>query len=168
MSDGAIIYVAILIGFVLLVLAIKFFPFVKSKKEKHVLMYYKLDLQSREITTITYAGLNEETQKLSEFSHELIFLSDVEAFINSKAKLPEKSFLISLNETYSHSLKQALPVLVEENISLIIFLPILISSNRNKYQQKEVQQLNDFIFSEEFKNIFGYTQPNCRTSTTIK
>lgn len=124
-------------------------------------MYYKLDLQRREITTITYAGLNEDTEKLSAFNYELIFLSDVEVFISSNAKLPEKSFLISLNETYSRSLKQALPVLIEENISLIIFLPVLISSNHNKYQQKEVQQLNDFIFSGEFKNIFSYTQPNC-------
>lgn len=161
MSDSAIIYIAILIGFLLLVLAIKFFPFVKSKKEKHVLMYYKLDLQRREITTITYAVLNEDTEKLSAFNYELIFLSDVEVFISSNAKLPEKSFLISLNETYSRSLKLALPVLIKENISLIICLPILISPTTTKYQQKEVQQLNEFIFSEEFKNIFSYTQPNC-------
>lgn len=161
MSDSAIIYIAILIGFLLLVLAIKFFPFVKSKNEKHVLMYYKLDLQRREITTITYAGLNEDTEKLSAFNYELIFLSDVEVFISSNTKLPEKSFLISLNETYSRSLKLALPVLIKENISLIIFLPILISPTTTKYQQKEVQQLNEFIFSEEFKNIFSYTQPNC-------
>jgi hypothetical protein len=120
-----------------------------------------MDLREREVTTITYTVLEEDTRDLSNNGYELIFLPDLGAFINQKTTLPGKSFLIGTNQTYSHILKNALPFLIKENISLVIFLPVLIAPNSKKYHQKEVQQINEFLFSDEFKNIFSYTQPNC-------
>jgi hypothetical protein len=130
-------------------------------------MYYKLDLPERKITTISSAAIDEESSNLNKNDYELIFLHDLEAFTNQKGKLPDNSFLITLNDTYSHSLKKALPILIKKHISIIIFLPIVVSSNNNNYQQHNVQQLNEFIFSEEFKNIFSYSQLNSPLPTTV-
>ncbi|MFM9909234.1 MAG: hypothetical protein ACKVOW_07795 [Chitinophagaceae bacterium] len=130
-------------------------------------MYYKLHLKDKKITTISTVVLQDDTKILGNTGYELIFLSDLDAFVKQKIQLPHHSFLVAFNESYSYTLKNALPALIDENISLIIFLPVLIANNSNNYQDKEVQQLNDFIFSAEFKNIFSYTQPICQTSTTI-
>lgn len=161
MYDSAIIYAALFIGFILLILVIRFLPFSKKQQDSPALMYYKIELKIRTVTAIAYPVLVEDTKKLSNNDYELIFLSDLESLIHQKAALPEKSFLIGTNETYCDTLKDALPVLIKENISLVIFLPVLISPNSKKFHQKEVQQINEFLFSGEFKNIFSYTQPNC-------
>jgi hypothetical protein len=167
MSDNAIVYVVLSVGFILLILLIKFLPFAKPVKGNQLLMYYKLDLAEKKISTITSTVLEEDTKWLNANNYELIFLSDLEAFTNQKIKLPNNSFLIALNETYSYLLKRALHVLIKEQVSIIIFLPIIVTSDNEKYQQKEIQQLNEFIFSEEFKNIFSYTQLNNTTATTM-
>lgn len=166
MYGEAVIYIAILIGFVLLIVIIKLLPYDVQPREKRVLMYYKLDLKNRKIITISSASVEEQSINLNKNNYELIMLSQLEAFTNQQANLPDNSFLIALNDVYSYSLKRALPILIKEHISIIIFLPILVSSNNNQYQGKTVQQLNEFIFSEEFKNVFSYTQPNTMLLTT--
>lgn len=123
-------------------------------------MYYKLDIASQKITTISSYALHDEISNLNVNDYHLILLTDLDAFINNKIALPAHSYMVAANELYSYSLKKALPVLVNDQVSIIIFLPILISSTNNKYQEKQVQQLNGFIFSDEFKNIFSYTQLN--------
>ena len=166
MYDEAVIYIAILIGFVLLIVIIRLLPYDVQPREKRVLMYYKLDLENRKITTISSATVEEQSINLNKNNYELIILSQLEAFTNQKVNLPDRSFMIALNDAYSHSLKRALPGLIKKHISIIIFLPIIISDNNNQYQEKSVQQLNEFIFSEEFKNIFSYTQPIRQLPTT--
>ena len=144
-----------------LIAFIKFYPYTKKELDKKELMYYKLNLKDKKITTISSIILQEDTKQLSNTGYELIFLSDLDAFVKQKIQLPHHSFLVAFNESYSYTLKNALPSLISENISLIIFLPVLIAHNSNNYQEQEVQQLNEFIFSTEFKNIFSYTQPIC-------
>ncbi len=78
-----------------------------------------------------------------------------------KIKLPKNSFLIAASESYSNLLKVALPSLGHDKINIVIFIPILLIPSNDTHNEKKVQQLNEFIFSEEFKNIFGYTQPIC-------
>lgn len=167
MSDYAVIYISLLIGFVLLIIIIRFLPFKEMPEDSQTLMYYKLDLRTHTISVIMSAVLEEDAKKLSENDYELIFFYDLEAYVNHKKTLPPKSFLIALNEMYSYSLKEALPVLIKENISLIIFLPVLISASNDQYRHKELHQLNEFIFLGEFKNTFRYTQPNIQLSSTI-
>ncbi|MCW3107547.1 MAG: hypothetical protein JWQ09_2053 [Segetibacter sp.] len=168
MFHDAGIYITVFIGVMLLAIVFGFLQFSRKSIEKKVLMYYKLDLTQRKITTITSLAVEEESKYLNGNDYELIVLTDLDAFTVKNEKLPQHSFLIILNDVYSHSLKMALPRLVSEHISIIVFLPILISSNSNQYRQKAVQQLNDFIFSEEFKNIFSYAQPNSHLSATIQ
>jgi uncharacterized protein YggT (Ycf19 family) len=86
----------------------------------------------------------------------LIFLSDIIAFINQQKSLPINSFIIALNDTYHNTLKTALPHLIRADISMIMFLPILVSLNNKERQEKQAQQLNEFVFSEEFQNVFSH------------
>src|SRR5437868_13568794 len=123
-------------------------------------MYYRIDLQKREISTVSFSALDQEAKHLHNLDYEFIFLSNVKAFIMQKQKLPNKSIFIALNEIYSHLLAMFLPILVNQEISIIIFLPIIISSNCSEYSQTAVQQLIQFLFSEEFKNMSSYTHEN--------
>jgi hypothetical protein len=90
-------------------------------------MYYKLDIASQKITTISSYDLYVETSSLNLNDYSLISLTDLDAFINNKAIQPHRSYIIAANELYSYSLKKALPVLIKNQISIIIFLQILIS-----------------------------------------
>lgn len=131
-------------------------------------MYYKLDIASLKITIISSHALQAVACDLNNNNYNLISLADIDAFINQGAKLPTSSFLIVVNDFYSYVLKKALPLLIKDQVSIIIFLPILISSSNHGYQKKQVQQLNGFIFSDEFKNIFSYTQLNSQYPATNK
>lgn len=159
MSDNMVAYLILLTGFILLILFIRVISFRRPPKENGIFMYYKLDMACLKITTISSQSLEAEIGYLNNNNYSLILLTDLDAFIKQQSKLPAHSFLIAINDLYSYSLKKALPVLIKNHISIIIFLPILISSGNPGYQQKEVQQLNGFIFSDEFKNIFSYSQP---------
>lgn len=123
-------------------------------------MYYKLDLANRKITTLADDALREHAGQLNNNHFRSISLSDIKSFIGHKNPLPENSFLILLSESYSSLLRKSLPVFIKKNISIIIFLPVTIFSNNNKYLRKQAQELNEFIFSDEFKDIFCFTQPN--------
>ncbi|MBK8712998.1 MAG: hypothetical protein IPL97_14195 [Niastella sp.] len=159
MSDSAIIYTALFLGFIFLLLFIRRFPFAKKSEGNNVLMYYKLELPENKITTITAINLEQDSKLLNSSGYELVFLSDLEEYTRHEVKLPNSSFLIAANESYSNLLKVALPSLVHNKINLVIFIPILLIPSNETHSEKQVQQLNEFIFSEEFKNIFGYTQP---------
>ncbi len=161
MSDSAIIYTTLFLGFILLLLFIRHFPFIKKPVENTVLMYYKLELPKRKITTITTAGLEQDSKFLNNSGCKLIFISDLEAYAELRSKLPNYSFLVTVTESYSNILKLALPFLVHDKINIVIFIPILMVPDNSIHKEKQVQQLNEFIFSEEFKNIFDYTQPIC-------
>ena len=158
MSDEVIIYISLFVGFVLLFLAIRYLPIRKLPNQNQVLMYYQMNLPEIKITTISSFAMEEKSLHLQRNNYELVFLTDLNLFTYQGVKLPADSFLIALNDTYSYALKKALPVLIKEHVSIIIFLHVLVSSDNSKYQQKNVQQLNEFIFSEEFKNVFSYAQ----------
>jgi hypothetical protein len=166
MSESVIIYTALLAGFILLLLFIRFFPFSKKQKEVNTLMYYQLELPERKISTVSISVFENNCKELIRNDCEIIFLSDLEAFAIQQLKLPDRSFLIAQNESYTYILKTALPSLLSNNIVIIIFIPVIVTESNNIHNEKQVQQLNEFIFSDEFKNIFNYTQPICKTSTT--
>lgn len=158
MPDEVTIYTLLFVGFILLLLFIRYLPIHKLPNQNQVLMYYQMNLPEIKITTISSYAMEEKSLYLQKNNYEFIFLTDLNLFTNQGVKLPPDSFLIILNDTYSDALKKALPVLIKEHISIIIFLPVLVSPDNNKYQKKNVQQLNEFMFSEEFKNIFSYAQ----------
>lgn len=161
MSDSAIIYIVLFLFFILLLLFIRCFPFTKKTEGDSVLMYYKIELPENKITTITALNLEQDSKLLNSSGYELVFLSDLEEHTRHQIKLPKNSFLIAASESYSNLLKAALPLLVHDKINIVIFIPILLIPSNDTHNEKKVQQLNEFIFSEEFKNIFGYTQPIC-------
>jgi len=130
-------------------------------------MYYKIELPERKITTITAAIVATEMLSNIYSGYVELHLKDINAFKSHKIKLPLYSCLVVQNEMYGTTLKKALPLLMAENIKIIIFIPVLSVSGNYTYQQKRIQQLNDFIFSDEFKKIFCYTQLNSMEHTTI-
>jgi hypothetical protein len=162
----AVIYILIFAGLIMLIILVVSISLHIPPKEIKTLMYYKLDIASRKITTISSYTLHVEISNLNINDYSLISLADLNTFMNNESKLPTHSYMIAVNEFYSYTLKKALPVLIKDEVSIIIFLPILISSTNNKYQEKQVQQLNGFIFSDEFKNIFSYTQLNSQSQAT--
>jgi reverse gyrase len=159
MSESVIIYTALFAGFILLLLFIRFFPFSKKQEEAKTLMYYQLELPRRKISTVSILFFESNCKELIRSDYEIIFLSDLEAFAIRQSKLPDRSLLIAQNESYI--LKTALPTLLSKNITITIFIPIIVVEGDNIHKEKQVQQLNEFIFSEELKNIFNYTQPIC-------
>ena len=167
MSESVIIYTALFAAFILLLLFIRFFPFSKKQKEVNTLMYYQLELPERKISAVSVSVFEDKCKELIRNDSEIIFLSDLEAFALNQLKLPGSSFLIAQNESYSNILKTALPALLSNNIVIIIFIPVTVAESNNIHNEKQVQQLNELIFSDDFKNIFSYTQPICKTSTTI-
>ncbi len=161
MQESVIIYAALFAGFILLLLFIRLYPFSHKSKDDTILMYYMLELPDKKVTTITASHFEQHCKLLNSKGYELVFLSDLEEFASSLSKLPANSFLIALNESYSSILKTSLPALLKNNIHIIIFIPIIVVQGDNNRKEAQVQQLNEFIFSDEFKNIFSYTQPIC-------
>ena len=130
-------------------------------------MYYKLELPQRKITTVTADIVAAEILNNAYRGYVQLPVKDIDAFWSGKLKLPQLSCVLVQNEMYGNTLKKALPRLMEENTVIIIFIPVFFVARNYIYQQKRVQQLNDFIFSDEFKKIFCSAQLNVLEYTTI-
>jgi hypothetical protein len=130
-------------------------------------MYYKIEVAKAGMSLIEKPALQLIASQLRENKYKPIYLSHIRRFLKKKTALQGSYYLLISKQLYGPLLKKALPLLAEEKIILIILLPVIVSSNCNKYHQVKVQQLNDFMFSEEFKNIFSYTQPNSQLPATI-
>ncbi len=166
MNDNAIIFLAITLGFTLLVIVIRFFPFGVLSISNQPSMYYRLNLAEQKITTIPFRALKEDMNKLFEKDYELIRLPALTAFINHKTNLSKRSFFVAVNESCIYTLIKALPVLKKEKVLIIIFIPVFLISSNNRSQ--EIQSwLQQFIFSEDFKNKSDNTQLKSLISHTI-
>ena len=130
MNDTTIILLAIALGFTLLVIVLRFFPFSTSAFSSKPSMYYKLNPCEEKITSITLRALKDDVDKLFHEDYELIRLVKLKAIINHKTPLPQRSFLVAVDESCVHTLIKALPVLKKEKASIIIFIPtFLVESN---------------------------------------
>ena len=107
--------------------------------------YYKIDLVQQEITLITNRELEENTSNLFDRDFELIRLNNLKSFINGQSDLPEKVFVVVLDDQYAYAVNNALPVLRNKQMKVIIFIPILIVANNNKYRHIQMQ-LREYLF----------------------
>ena len=130
-------------------------------------MYYKIEVAKAGVTLIEKFAVQCTVSELRENKYKLIYLSHLRKFIKRRTALPGKYYLLISKQKYGSVLKMVLPLLAKEKVAIVILLPVVVSCNCNKYHQVKVQQLNDFMFSEEFKNIFSYTQPNRQLAATI-
>lgn len=131
-------------------------------------MYYKIEVEKAVLSLIEKSALHFTESDLHAKKYKPIYLSHIRKFIENGTTLPGNYYLLISKQTYGPLLKKALPLLAKEKVAITILLPVIVSHNCNKYHQLKVQQLNDFMFSEEFKNIFSYAQPNTQLPPTIQ
>lgn len=151
MSDNIIIYISIFTAFILLVFIIRLTYLPKQFGDRKTLMFCKLEVHDRKITLISFEALLSESTNLSNSSYEFIVLTDLNLFIHHQNKLPDNCFLIAFNASYTHLLKRAIPILMQENISMVIFIPILKSLENTGMQKKESPRMSDLSFVGEFE-----------------
>lgn len=143
------------VEFILLVFIIRMTSFSKRFGKNKVSMYCKLDIRYREITFISNASLITESENLINSNYELIVLADLDIFVHQQDKLPDKSFLIIFKKSYIPLLKRVVPTLIEKNISMIIFLPMLKSTKITRHQKKKYKQMSDLFFVAEFEKYLS-------------
>ncbi len=139
MADDAFVYVALILGFILLVMAIRYLPFGQVPAISPASIYYKFDLKGNKITAITFNIFKEETNKLFDKGYQLIGLPELKALIKYKTKLSENLFMVAVNNSFAQYVNDALPILIDEQINIIIFIPTFIVSSNNKYQNIQDQ-----------------------------
>ena len=123
-------------------------------------MYYKIEVVWATLNLIEKSALLFTVLQLRNKNYEPIYLSHIRRFIKRRTALQGNYYLLISKQLYGPLLKKALPLFVKQKVAIVLLLPVIVSGNCRKYHQLRVQQLNDFMFSEEFKNIFSYTQPN--------
>ncbi len=131
MNDSAVVYMILIlaivlglaVGPILMVISKRFFAFKHVPKNNQNSLYYKIDLIQKKITTIKFHDLKKDTSNLFDQDYELIRLGKLKAFIDHKMELPEKSFLVVFNNSFTYVFTKALPVLRNKQIDLIIFIP---------------------------------------------
>lgn len=163
MHDNTVIFLAITLGFTLLVIVIRFFPFGIFAFRNKPSMYYKLNLAEAKITSITLSALKEDMDNLFDEDYKLIKSAALKAIINHKTPLPQRSFFVAVNESCVRTIIKALPVLKKEQLSIIIFIPTFLVESNNGSQEMQ-PGLQQFIFHEVLKNKSGDTQLNSATS----
>ncbi|HQW84088.1 MAG TPA: hypothetical protein PK987_06505 [Ferruginibacter sp.] len=130
-------------------------------------MYYKIEVAKAVVSLIEQSAVQCTASQLRDNNYKPVHLSQIRKFVKQKTALPGTYYLLISKQKYGSLLKIALPLFAKEKEAIVILLPIIVSSNCNKYHQLKVQQLNNFMFSDEFKNIFCYTQPNTSLIPTI-
>ena len=130
-------------------------------------MYYKIEVAKAGVNLIDKSALHFTISQLRNKNYKPIYLSHIRRFIKKRTPLKGNYYLLISKQLYGLLLKKALPLLVTEKNAIVLLLPVIVSCNSKKYHQLRVQQLNDFMFSEEFKIIFSFTQPNNQVPATI-
>jgi hypothetical protein len=147
MPGNALFYIALSIGLAVFILFIQFIWFLKTAPAvKYTLMYYKVDLPGKKITTIPFSDLEKEAKLLIDNDYELIAFHDAKAFTD-KEKLPRHSLLIVSGEAYNISIKEIFPFFLKEQISIFIFLPVIVPAD-NKARTKQVQDFSQSLFND--------------------
>lgn len=145
MNDTALILILLAIGFTLVVIFIRFYPFKGSTAVTDQFpMYYALNLAERKITTI--ASLVSDMNKLFNEDYELIRMTSLKEFMKHEKGLPQNSILIASNRSCVYTILKAFPVMTRDKVSIIIFIPISLLTN-NKFQEIQTV-LNQFISTE--------------------
>ena len=132
MRTNDIIFVALFAGFILLVLSIRYLPFATPHANNPT--YYKIDLEGKKITAIKFDEFKKETNKLFDNGYELTDLTALKAFFRNEIKFPERLFVVASNHSFIQYIDNAIPIFSDEKINIIIFIPIFIVANNNRYQ----------------------------------
>lgn len=146
MNDTALIFTVLALGFILIVVVVRFYPFKASTVTDQFPMYYVLNLAERKITSASLPSLKNDVNKLFNEDYELISTASLKEFTKHRTKLPEHSILIAVDEPGIYTILKAFPVLTREKISIIIFIPIFLLT-KNKFQEIQTA-LNQFISTE--------------------
>ena len=153
MPDSIITYIILILaiglglglGLTLIIIKKRLPAIKKPSKDKKNFNYYKIDLAQQNVTLITYQELEENTNNLFDRDFVLIRLDNLWSFINGKSDLPEKVFVVVIDDQYAYAVNNALPVLRNKQIKVIIFIPIFIVANNNKYRHIQTQ-LREYHF----------------------
>lgn len=137
------IFLGLGLGLTLLVIIRKLPPINQPRRNDKNGRYYKIDLVQQKVTSITSRELKENTDYLFDRDFELVRLNNLKSFIYGKNDLPEKVFFIVLDDQYAYAVNNALPILRNTRLNVIIFIPSFIVAN-NKYRHIQTQ-LNEGI-----------------------
>lgn len=87
-----------------------------------VLMFHRFTTKKEETnyTTITKDKFEEVLEKLEEKGYKSISFEELEQYVDGKIELPEKVFLISIDDGYMDNYTLAYPVLKEKNMKALI------------------------------------------------
>jgi hypothetical protein len=146
MNETTAIFIVLALGFVLMVIVIRFYPFKASAVTDQLPMYYVLNLVERKITKASLLSLKNDMNKLFNEDYEIIGMTSLKEFMKYGTKLPEYSILIAANKYCVYTILKAFPVLTRDKISIVIFIPIFLLTN-NKFQEIQTA-LNQFISAE--------------------
>ncbi len=141
MDETAVIFIVLALGLTLMLIVIKFYPFKVSTVTKEFSMYYVLDLGKRKITTASLPSLKNDINKLFNEDYELIRIASLREFMKHETKLTENSILIAANESCIYTILKVFPLLLKQNISIIIFIPIFLLTNKFQEIQAALNQL---------------------------
>ena len=126
------------LGLTLIKIKRRLSPIKQPSKNNKTPTYYKIDLVQQKITLITNCELEENTNYLFDLDFKLIRLNNLKSFINRQIDLPEKVFVVALDDQYAYAVNNALPVLRNKQMKVVIFIPIFIVAN-NKYRNIQMQ-----------------------------
>jgi len=87
-----------------------------------VLMFHRFTTKKEETnyTTITQDKFREVVDKLEEKGYKSISFEELEKYVDGKMELPEKVFLISIDDGYRDNYELIYPILKEKNMKALI------------------------------------------------
>ncbi len=99
-----------------------------------VLMYHHIAEESGgDGTTIGRAEFEEQLKALAGAGYEAVSVSDLLAYVENGAELPEKPVLITFDDGYASNREIGLPLLAEYGMKAVVF-PIGISVGKDTYR----------------------------------
>lgn len=158
MNDTTIIFLAITLGFTLLVIVIRLFQSGALPINNQPPMYYRFDVAEQKITTVTFRALKKDIDKLFNENYELMRMATLKKIVNHKTKLPGNSILVVENESCTATLVKALPFLMKNKVLMIIFIPTFLVVNNDKLHGIHAHRSKSVFFENFKKKIL--TTPN--------
>jgi hypothetical protein len=114
MNETTAIFIVLALGFVLMVIVIRFHPFKASAVTDQLPMYYVLNLVERKITKASLLSLKNDMNKLFNEDYEIIGRASLKEFMKYGTKLPEYSILIAADESCIYRILYLLAELILE------------------------------------------------------
>ena len=122
-----------------------------------VLLYHHLTQEPGEGVTISAERFAEHMRVISSAGYTAVTVSDLIAYVDLGAPLPDKPILISFDDGYLSNLSLAAPILREYNLRGTIFT-IGVTQGAKSYKDTGVEIIPHFDWSEAAQNsdVFEY------------